>query len=124
MIKEMTVQEMDKLLKATNTVNYLRSDMPKTFFEKVSQKYDKDDICNFKYVFNLGRIIERINKSMNEEDENIPDICLDDIAAIIDIGLQKGCDPKKISGDLFDLILAIQREAFRYGYYAALQNEN
>lgn len=122
MIEEMTEQEIDRLLEATNTVNYLGSDMQKCFLDKALQADDVNYTAG--YVFNLGRIIERIKKSMGEEYENIPYICLDDIAAIIDIGLQKGHDPKKISDDLFDLIFAIQREAFRYGYYAALQNEN
>lgn len=75
-------------------------------------------ICQ--YMLNLGKIHQRIETAYGEENQNIPDVCLDDVAAIIEN--HKHEDSGMIAENLFDFILSAQEEAFRYGYYKAIQD--
>ena len=120
----MTEQEVDRLLSATDTCKYIKSNgsAESSLIHKVLKTCGEDRHCSGMYLLNLGRIIERVSKAFGEEYKNLPEINLDDIEQIVEAGKGKSFDD--ISDDLFGYLFDLQREAFRHGYYAALEAES
>lgn len=122
MIEEMTEQEIDRLLRATVSADYaFIIDDKKCLIHKVSSFWGKSDPVNAMYLLNLGQILERIDKAVGEEYENLPEINTNEMRDIVE--KYKNNPPADIAEKLFDCVFSMQREAFRYGYYAALENE-
>lgn len=124
MFDEMTEQEVERLLSATDTCKYIKSNgsAESSLIHKALKICGEDRHCTGMYLLNLGRIIEKVSIAFGEEYKNLPEINLDDIAQIVEAG--KGNSFTDISDNLFEYLFAMQREAFRYGYYAALEAES
>lgn len=122
MIEEMTEQEIGRLLSVASTVEYTWSKgISMDIALRAGKRYEAGTERSFLYLFYLGRLAERIEKSLGEQLENIPDTCLEDIAAII--AAQKDQPATKIAESLAEYIFTMQKKAFRYGYYVALETE-
>lgn len=118
---EMSEEEANRFIEATQRINYTVSTAPSGFFKKALCIFSAKEEHAARYIFNLGQIIERIEHATGDGCEYLPRI---DEAPIIE-ALQEctGQVPQRMTDHLYGCLVRIQEEAFRYGYYVALENE-
>ena len=114
---EMDKQEIDVLLAAVGSVFWLSAENASPEKKFILEKAGKDDPYGSSWVFEAGRIVERLRQLLTDDDapkiapiEEFPD--MDVVQAV-----QQSKD-KQFT--MYSEVLPWLQKAFRYGYYQAL----
>ena len=117
MSAEMDKQEIDVLLAAVGSVFWLSAENASPEKKFILEKAGKDDPYGSSWVFEAGRIVERLRQLL--ADDNSPEIAPIEEFPDMDI-VQAVQQSKNKQFTMYSEVLPWLQKAFRYGYYQAL----
>lgn len=123
MIETMTEKEMERVQQVVGRLPMPENKTKRMLLEKTKRYIVETEADSFllEKVFNMAQVLGRVEKAMNAEGEAaVPGIDLGEIEDILEANQGRSAQINA----LFKYAVAAVDEAFRYGYYAALENEN
>lgn len=123
MIETMTEKEMERVQQVVGRLPMPENKTKRMLLEKTKRYIVETEADSFllEKVFNMAQVLGRVEKAMNAEGEAaVPGIDLGEIEDILEANQGQSAQ----ANALFEYAAAAVGEAFRYGYYAALENEN
>lgn len=123
MIETMTEKEMERVRQVMGRLPIPQSETTRALLRHMKEQIPgvEADLFLLESAFDMAQILGRVEKALDDDGEAVaPGVSLEDIEDI----LEANQDRRAQINALFKYAVAAVDEAFRYGYYAALENEN
>lgn len=125
MIENMSEKEMERVQQVMGGLPVPENKTKRMLLEKMKERFPnvEADLLLLESAFNMAQVLGRVEKALDDDGEAaVPGVTLDEIEDILEAN--QGRSIQVIADALYDYAVAAVDEAFRYGYYAALENEN
>ena len=122
---EMDEKEMTRVLKALNGCSWLKpaGNSSDALVQRIDSMQPGQSEAHLRYAFNIGQILASVEAAQSVE-TNLPGV--GGTEKIESLLADCGVDAQvigNISDALYDRMQQLELQAFRYGYYAALEQE-
>lgn len=122
MIETMTEKEIERVRQVMGGLPMSQSKTKRALLRHMKEQIPdmEADLLLLESAFNMAQVLGRVEKAMNAEGEAaVPGIDLGEIEDILEANQGRSAQINA----LFKYAVAAVDEAFRYGYYAALESE-
>ena len=122
---EMDEKEMTRVLKALNGCSWLKpaGNFSDALVQRIDSMQPGQSEAHLRYAFNIGQVLTSVEAAQSIE-TNLPGVGgTEEIESLL---ADCGVDAQvigNISDALYDRMQQLELQAFRYGYYAALEQE-
>lgn len=123
MIETMTEKEIERVRQVMGGLPMSQSKTKRALLRHMKEQIPdmEADLLLLESAFNMAQVLGRVEKALDDDREAIaPGVSLEDIEDILEANQGRSAQINA----LFKYAVAAVDEAFRYGYYAALENEN
>lgn len=123
MIETMTEKEMERVQQVMGGLPVSQSETKRALLRHMKEQIPdmEADLLLLESAFNMAQVLGRVEKAMDRDREAaVPGVSLEDIEDILEANQSQSAQ----ANALFEYAAAAVDEAFRYGYYAALESEN
>lgn len=122
MIETMTEKEMERVQQVMGGLPMSQSKTKRALLRHMKEQIPdmEADLLLLESAFNMAQVLGRVEKALDDDREAIaPGVSLEDIEDILEANQSQSAQ----ANALFKYAVAAVDEAFRYGYYAALESE-
>lgn len=122
MIENMSEKEMERVQQVMGGLPVSQSETKRALLRHMKEQIPdmEADLLLLESAFNMAQVLGRVEKAMDDDGEAVaPGVSLEDIEDILEANQGRRAQ----ANALFKHVTAAVDEAFRYGYYAALESE-